>query len=166
MPLFCSSNKNKLKKNIVSLENILVLLCESNTAMINAGVVKFSKGFQNYDGWDCDVSSSYENGNIILEINVKDKLDTLIIENEYHDECVVCTDETNQTVKCCNQSICLSCLKKLKKTCEKEEAMSFCCPVCRKDFDNYVTTYNFDKKILSELSDTDQKNEYIKKILK
>ena len=159
MPLFsCIPKKTQTKDS--RLENILLLLCDYNTPMINADVIRFSNGFVNYDGWECDISSTYVNDNTILRINVKNKLDTLIIENNDHDECVVCTNDTNQTVKCCKQSVCLSCLKQIKKTCDKED-MSFCCPVCRKDLDNSVTTYRFDKDFLRTLTEAGE-NEKLK----
>ena len=168
MPLLCCVPK-KSKKNKHTLETTLVSLCEYNTPMINAGVTRFSNGFVNINGWDCDVSSSYENNDVILKINIKDKLDSIIIETSEHDDCAVCMNDTNQTVKCCNKHICLKCLKEIKKTCEKEPDIPFCCPLCRRDFDNYVTTYRFDKSFLSKLTDAgenqEQKNEHIKTIL-
>ena len=77
---------------------------------------------------------------------------------------------TNETINCCNQSICLNCLREIKKTCEKSQDMKFCCPVCRRYLDDSLTEYKFNKNFLDKLSGAGE-NEYekirlIKNILK
>jgi len=151
--LGCIPKKEKKEKGkTLSLEDILLSLCESNIPMINAGVISFSNGFYKSAGWEYRVVSSYENSRVVLVIDIKNKIDTLVNENDIEDDCVVCTNETNQTIKCCNQTICLKCLKEIKSRCDKED-MSFCCPVCRRDLDNSVTNYKFDKEFLRKLTD-------------
>lgn len=144
--------KEKEKGKTLSLEDILLSLCESYNHIINAGVISFSNGFYKSAGWEYRVVSNYENSRIVLVINIKNKIDTLVNENVIEDDCVVCTNETNQTIKCCKQTICLKCLKEIKSRCDKED-MSFCCPVCRRDLDNSVTNYKFDKEFLRKLTD-------------
>ena len=134
------------------LEDILLSLCESYIPIINAGVLNFSNGFYKSAEWEYKVESSYENNKPILVIDIKNKIDTLVNENAIEDECVVCTNETNQTINCCKQTICLACLKEIKSRCDKED-MPFCCPVCRRDLDNSVTNYRFDKEFLRKLTD-------------
>ena len=155
MPLFCCTPKReKVKKEKkLSLEEILLSLCESSTPMINAGVISFSNGFFKSKGWEYRVYSViYSSQGVVLVIDIKNKIDTLVNENDTEDDCVVCTNPTNQKIKCCNQTICLKCLKEIKSRCDKED-MSFCCPVCRKDLDNSATNYKFDKEFLRKLTD-------------
>jgi hypothetical protein len=153
MPLFgCIPKKEKSKEVKTSLEEILLVLCESSIPMINAGVTSFSNGFYKREDWEYSVVSSYENNSIVLKIYIKNKVHTLINENDEEDECVVCTNATNQTIKCCNQPICLKCLKEIKTRCDKED-MCFRCPMCRKDLDNSVTNYKFDKEFLRKITD-------------
>ena len=155
MPLFCCTprkEKGKKEKKL-SLEEILLSLCESSTPMINAGVISFSNGFFKSKGWEYRVYSVfYSSEGAVLVIDIKNKIDTLVNENDTEDDCVVCTNPTNQKIKCCNQTICLKCLKEIKSRCDKED-MSFCCPVCRKDLDNSATNYKFDKEFLRKLTD-------------
>ena len=155
MPFCCIPKKEKAKSKAkkTSLEDLLLVLCESSIPMINAGVISFSNGFFKSSDWEYRVVSSYENNNVVLKIDIKNKIDTLVKENENdNDDCVVCTNETSQTIKCCNQPICLTCLKKIKSRCDKED-LDFCCPMCRKDLNNSVTNYSFDKKFLRKLTD-------------
>ena len=154
MPWFScipSKDKHTPTKNVI-LEKILLTLCEASIPMIYAGVISFSNGFAMDRGWEYKVSSDYENNNITLKITIKDKIETLVKENDEQDDCVVCTNPTNQKIRCCNQTICLKCLKEIKKRCNKEE-MDFCCPVCRKNLDSAVTTYDFDKYFLDKLKE-------------
>ena len=154
MPWFsCIPRKGKqTHSQKVILEKILLTLCEASIPMIYAGVISFSNGFAMNRGWEYMVSSDYENNNITLKITIKNKIETLVKENDESDDCVVCTNPTNQTIRCCNQTICLKCLKEIKKRCNKEE-MDFCCPVCRRDLNSAVTTYNFDKYFLDKLKE-------------
>jgi hypothetical protein len=151
--LGCIPKKKETRKGKkLSLEDILLSLCESYIPIINAGVISFSNGFYKSAEWEYRVVSSYENNKSVLVIDIKNKIDTLVNENAIEDECVVCTNETNQTIKCCNQTICLKCLKEIKSRCDKED-MPFCCPVCRRDLDNSVTNYRFNKEFLRKLTD-------------
>ena len=154
MPRFCCiPNKNKKVMEKVLLEKILLTLCEASIPMIYAGVISFSTGFATDRGWEYSVSSTYENSAILLKISIKNKIETLVKENEEEEDCVVCTNPTNETIKCCNQPICLKCLKEIKKRTLKEEEMDFCCPMCRKDLDDSVTNYTFDRYFLDKLSE-------------
>jgi hypothetical protein len=65
----------------------------------------------------------------------------------------VCTNDTNELITCCKQSICLKCLKEIKKRSNNDEGIKFNCPVCRKDLDNSVTIYNFDKYFLNKIAE-------------
>lgn len=163
MPLFCCTpRKEKVKKEKkLSLEEILLSLCESSTPMINAGVISFSNRFFKSKGWEYRVYSViYSSKGVVLVIDIKNKIDTLVDENDTEDDCVVCTTPTNQTVKCCNQPICLKCLKEIKRRCDKENT-AFCCPMCRRDLDNSATNYKFDKEFLRKLTDAGE-NEQLK----
>ena len=154
MPWFScipSKDKHTPTKNVI-LEKILLTLCEASIPMIYAGVISYSNGFAMDRGWEYMVSSDYENNNITLKITIKDKIETLVKENDEQDDCVVCTNPTNQKIRCCNQTICLKCLKEIKKRSDKEE-MDFCCPVCRRDLDSAVTIYDFDKYFLDKLKE-------------
>ena len=153
MPLLCCIPKRKqqITKEVL-LEKILLTLCEASIPMIYAGVIRFSNGFATDRGWEYSVSSTYENGSILLKILIKNKIETLVKENEEEEDCVVCTNSTHETIKCCNQPICLKCLKEIKKRSQKEE-MDFCCPMCRKDLNESVTNYTFDRHFLGKLSD-------------
>lgn len=153
MPFFsCIPKKEKAKRTKTSLEEILLVLCESYIPVINAGVMSFSNGFYKGEDWEYRVVSSYENNSIVLKIDIKNEIDTLINENYEEEDCVVCTNPTNQKIKCCNQPICLTCLKEIKTRCHKED-MCFRCPMCRKDLDNSVTNYTFDKEFLRKITD-------------
>ena len=154
MPFCCIPKKEKSKQNKPSLEELLLGLCESNIPIINAGVIRFSNGFCKSADWEYNVMSSYENNSIVLIIDIKNKIDTLVNEheNDLTDDCVVCTNETSQTIKCCNQPICLTCLKEIESRCDKED-LEFCCPMCRKNLNNSVTNYSFDKEFLKTLTD-------------
>ena len=70
MPLFsCIAKKDKsIKTQKVILEKVLLTLCEASIPMIYAGVIKFSKGFSIYRGWEYNVSSTYEDNKIMLKI--------------------------------------------------------------------------------------------------
>ena len=163
MPWFsCIPRKDKqTHSQKVILEKILLTLCEASIPMIYAGVISFSNGFAIDRGWEYSVSSDYEDNNIILKILIKNKIETLVKENDEEDDCVVCTNSTNQTIICCNQSICLNCLKEIKKRSVKEE-IEFCCPVCRRDLNKSITTYSFDKYFLDKLKEAgDNENEKI-----
>ena len=152
MPFFCCiPKKEKARPEKTSLEEILLVLCESYIPAINACVISFSNGFYKSLDWEYSVVSDYENDSIVLKIDIKNKVDTLVSENDVEDDCVVCTNSTNQKIKCCNQPICLTCLKEIKTRCVKED-MCFSCPMCRKDLDNSVTNYKFDKEFLGKLS--------------
>ncbi len=145
--------KEKEKGTTLYLEDILLSLCESYIPIINARVISFSNRFYKSAGWEYRVYSViYSSDRDVIVIDIKNRIDTLINENSIEDDCVVCTNETNQTIKCCKQTICLNCLKEIKSRCDKEN-MSFCCPICRKDLDNSVTTYKFDKEFLRKLTD-------------
>ena len=153
MPLLCCIPKKKQQiKETVLLEKVLLTLCEASIPMICAGVISFSTGFATDRGWEYNVSSTYENGSILLKILIKNKIETLVKENEEEEDCVVCTNSTHETIKCCNQPICQKCLKEIKKRSQKEE-MDFCCPMCRKDLNESVTNYTFDRHFLGKLSD-------------
>jgi len=142
-------------------KKLLISLCESNTPMINAGVISFSNRFFKSKGWEYRVYSViYSSQGFVLVIDIKNKIDTLVEENDTEDDCVVCTNPTNQTVKCCNQPICLKCLKEIKRRCDKENT-AFCCPMCRRDLDNSATNYKFDKEFLRKLTDAGE-NEQLK----
>ena len=155
MPWFgCIPTKDKHTKHTkppkIILEKILLTLCEASMPMIYAGIISFSNGFAMDRGWEYSVSSDYEDSNIMLKITIKNKIETLVRENDEEDDGVVCTNSTNETIECCNQKICLKCLKEIKKRCDKGE-MNFCCPVCRRDLNKSNTTYTFDKYFLDKL---------------
>ena len=154
MPLLCCIPKRKqqITKEVL-LEKILLTLCEASIPMIYAGIIRFSNGFATDRGWEYSVSSTYENGSILLKILIKNKIETLVKENDEEQDCVVCTNPTKEIIKCCNQPICLKCLKEFKKTCDKTEDMDFCCPMCRKDLNESVTNYTFDRYFLDKLSE-------------
>ena len=165
MPFWCIPKKEKETRKKKSLEEILLVLCESSIPMINAGVISFSNRFYKSEDWEYSVVSSYENNSIVLKIDIKNEIDTLINENDIEDDCVVCTNETNQTIKCCKQTICLTCLKQIKSRCDKED-LGFCCPVCRKDLDNSVTNYRFDKEFLKKITDAGENKQLKINIIK
>ena len=170
MPLLSCIPKKQKKTKTVLLEKIILILCEGSIPMINAGVISFSNGFVFDRGWEYSVSSNYDGNDIFLKILVKNKIETLVKENDKIEDCVVCTNPTNETINCCNQSICLNCLREIKKTCEKSQDMEFCCPVCRRYLDDSLTEYKFNKNFLDKLSEAGE-NEYeklrlIKNILK
>ena len=152
MPFFCCIPKKEKAKS--SLEEIILVLCESYIPVINGGVISFSSGFYKSLDWEYRVVSNYENNSIFLRIDIKNKVDTLVSENktDLKEDCVVCTNPTNEKIKCCNQPVCLTCLKEIKTRCEKQD-MCFSCPMCRKDLGNSVTTYKFDKEFLGKLAE-------------
>ena len=147
----CIPRKHKRTENEkVILEKVLLRLCEISMPMIYAGVISFSNGFAIDRGWEYKISSIYEDNIIVLNISIKNEIETFINENDEEDDCVVCTNSTNQTIKCCNQPICLDCLKEIKHRADKK-TMSFCCPMCRRDLDNSETTYSFDTCFLDKI---------------
>ena len=150
MPFFCCIPKKEKAKS--SLEEIILVLCKSYIPVINAGVISFSSGFYKSLDWEYRVVSNYKNNSIFLRIDIKNKVDTLLSENktDVKEDCVVCTNPTNEKIKCCNQPICLTCLKEIKNQSDKED-ICFRCPMCRKDLGNSVTTYKFDKEFLGKL---------------
>ena len=149
---FCVPRKQKKETQTVLLEKILLILCESYIPIIRGGVLSFSNSFTVYKGWEYKVSSDYKNGSIFLEITIKNKIETLVKENEEEEDCGVCTNPIKERIKCCNQPVCLECLKEIKKRSQKQE-MDFCCPMCRKDLDDSVTNYTFDRYFLDKLSE-------------
>ena len=70
----------------VLLEKILLTLCEASIPMIYAGVISFSNGFATDRGWEYSVSSTYENSAILLKISIKNKIETLVKENEEEED--------------------------------------------------------------------------------
>ena len=101
----CAS-ETKENYQTVLLEKILLILCEAYIPAIRAGVLSFSNGFAVDRGWEYRVSSDYKNDAILLKISIKNKIETLVKENDEEEDCVVCTNPTNETIKCCNQPIC------------------------------------------------------------
>ena len=122
MPLLSCIPKKQKKTKTVLLEKIILILCEGGIPMINAGVISFSNGFVFFfdRGWEYSVSSNYDGNDIFLKILIKNKIETLVKENDEIEDWV-CTNPTNETINCCNQHICLNCLKEIKKTCEKSQ---------------------------------------------
>ena len=148
---FCVPRRQKKDTQTIFLEKILLTLCETSIPMIRAGVISFSNSFTVYKGWEYKVSSTYKNGSIFLEITIKNKIEALVKKTDEEEECSVCTNPIKERVKCCNQPVCLDCLKEIKERSQKEE-MDFCCPMCRKDLNYSVTNYNFDRYFLNKLS--------------
>lgn len=155
MPIFsCIPKKKKevKQKNTIPIENLLLHICETTTPMVNAGVLCFGSSLIQYGGHEYQYSTTYEGSTIKLNIQVINKLESLIYKVEEKNECVVCTEDTHEKITCCKQDICLKCLKEIKKTCEQEN-MDFCCPVCRKNLNNSKTNYEFDKYFLNKIND-------------
>tara|TARA_B100000123_G_C25642046_1_gene389251 strand:+ start:180 stop:698 length:519 start_codon:yes stop_codon:yes gene_type:complete len=142
------------QKKVIPIENLLLHICETMKPMVNAGVTCFGSTIRIYGGHEYQYTTTYEGGNYKLNIEVINKLESLIYEVDEKNECVVCTEDTHEKITCCKQDICLKCLKEIKKTCEQEN-MDFCCPVCRKNLNNSRTNYEFDKYFLDKINEVD-----------
>jgi hypothetical protein len=79
-----------------------------------------------------------------------DKIDSLTIKQHTEEDCLVCTNPVNETIKCCRQRVCKDCLLKIKEFSKTEE-VPFRCPVCRNELDNYYTTHKFSKEYVDNL---------------
>lgn len=159
--MFCcvpKKNKSKPCSKKIPIEQLLLYVCENTMPMVNAGVLCFGTSLIEYGGRKCKYSTHLEGNNTTLTIFVMDEIETLLYTGEEKNECVVCTNDTDQLITCCRQSICLKCLKEIKKrSCNDDDAaIQFNCPVCRKDLNNSVSTYNFDKYFLNKLSEVNE----------
>ena len=80
-----------------------------------------------------------------LHINVKDKTIPSNLVFRYtvvNSDCIVCYEECNTKIRCCDQYLCKECLNKLHK---------LSCPMCRADIEPYETNYRIPLKIMKML---------------
>lgn len=140
MQLWCCTKK----KEPINIDEVINYACSLTYNILMADVYGYSNNFIEYNGWYFKYKTSFtENYNMELIIEIKHSIDKITNSNtQEEEECVVCTETTNDFIVCCKQPTCKKCLKKI----QKHNPENFCCPMCRKDLNSLTTKYTLTKE--------------------
>lgn len=139
MQLWCCTKK----KEPINIDEVINYACSLTYNILMADVYGYSNNFIEYNGWYFKYKTSFtENYNMELIIEIKHSIDKITSSNTQEEECVVCTETTNDFISCCKQPTCKKCLKKIQKL----NPENFCCPMCRKDLNSLTTKYTLTKE--------------------
>lgn len=138
---FCVSKPKKNKK--IPLENLINYVCHTTKPWIVADVIGSCVDFIEHQGWHFKYKSEFNKDyKLDLVLDIKYSIHELLNESEEKEDCVVCTEETCESIICCNQPICKKCLKEI----QIHNPDNFSCPMCRKNLNTYTVTYRFTKE--------------------
>ena len=141
---------SKSKPIDLTNQEILDYICKRYHFILTAKCVSSPIGFSTNGYWEYKARTTINNGVWFLVIDILDKIDSLTIKQNTEEDCVVCTNPVNESIKCCGQRVCKDCLLKIKEI-SKEKELDFKCPVCRNELDNYYTTHTFSKEYVDNL---------------
>ena len=100
MPSWFCVKKVK-RNNPVTIDTLLNYVCDTTYPMVMAGVLGRCNNFIEYGGWNFTYHSEFmENNNMGLIINVKYPVNNLTTQCDDKNECVVCTENTNDLIIC------------------------------------------------------------------
>ena len=138
---FCLKKPQKSKK--ITIDELINYACYISKPMVVADILGYCNDFIEYKGWYFKYRSEFTaDHKVELKIQIKRSIDDLTNEVENNEDCVVCTENTCESIICCNQPVCKKCLKDIYK-CNPD---NFTCPMCRKDLNNYTNEYRFSKE--------------------
>ena len=148
----CFCIKKVKKTNPVTIDTLFNYVCDITYHMLMADVYGRCDTFVEHGGWNFKYRTDFmENHNMGLIIDVKYPLNNLTTQGEDKNECVVCNENTNDSIICCKQPVCKKCLKDI----QKHQPDNFCCPMCRKNLDTYTKTFTLTKEdVRKQCSDT------------
>ena len=139
---FCTKRPKENKRKI-TIESLTNYVCYITRPWVVADVLGSCVDFIEYKGWYFKYRSVFtEDYKTALVIEVKYSINKLTTESENNEDCVVCTENTCESIICCNQPICKKCLINI----QTHTPDNFSCPMCRKDLNSYTAEYRFTKE--------------------
>ena len=136
------SSKSKKNKSI-TLDDLITYVCNITYPMLMADVYGQCNNFVEHCEWHFQYRTEcMDNHTMSLIIDVKYPLNNLTTNGEDKNDCVVCTENTQDLIICCNQPVCKKCLKKI----QKHQPENFRCPMCRKNLNTYTTEFTLTKE--------------------
>ena len=120
--------------------NDILNMIKANTMYVKSSILFWESNYGSYGNYLIQFSTNFEGNGMSLKMNIK--CDDIVLDvHEEKDECIICTEDTDTTIKCCKKPICVNCIEKIKET-----SNNFSCPHCRRTSDTHktVTLHNPD----------------------
>lgn len=130
MPYFFSSWFSKPKTKQYDYKRNILSRIKANTMYVKSSILFRETEYHWYGNYMIMFSTSCGDGGWGLHMSIKND-DVILSTSEEIEDCVVCTEEINTTIKCCKKPICIDCVQKIKQT-----SGTFACPNCRRHPNN------------------------------
>ena len=151
IPKWLTFWRNTKPLTIYTIEEyeLLQYICKRYNFILKAKCVSSPIDFTTYKGREYKARTAINKGTWVIIIEVLDNISSLTIKTNTEEDCVVCSNTVNETIKCCGQRVCQDCLVKIKEISKTNEN-GFNCPMCRKELDNYYTTHTFSEEFIDK----------------